>query len=146
MYLTWISTKLLGLLPSFRSDRLWVVTLTSTSHQDHSLHTQENHIYNLKSFWDEGKGQGSSLLSISTLRNILWSYKPWDWITRKRKRKLFIPPTSLVSLLYDIAMRTWQMSSPYPLYPSNTPMWSCSTPMCYPLSTSLILLTSYFLF
>ena len=24
------------------------------------LHTQENHIYNLKSFWDEGKGQVGS--------------------------------------------------------------------------------------
>jgi len=30
----------------------------STSHQDHPLHTQENCIYNLKSFWDEGKGLG----------------------------------------------------------------------------------------
>ena len=33
----------------------------STSHQDHPLHTQENRIYNLKSFWDEGKGQEGSL-------------------------------------------------------------------------------------
>ena len=33
----------------------------STSHQDHPLHTQENRIYNLKSFWDESKGQEGSL-------------------------------------------------------------------------------------
>ena len=32
----------------------------STSYQDHPFHTQENCIYNLKSFWDEDKGQEGS--------------------------------------------------------------------------------------
>jgi len=65
---------------------------------------------------------------------------------KKKKKKLFIPLTSLMSLLHDITMWTWQMSPPYPPYPLDTPMWFCFAPIYYPLSTSSILLTGYFLF
>ena len=40
------------------------------SHQDHPLHTQENRIYNLKSFWDEGMGQEGSPINLHSKKYI----------------------------------------------------------------------------
>ena len=63
----------------------------------------------------------------------------WDSIKNKEKRKLLLFLASLISLLHDIAMWTWQMSPPYPPCLPAMAMCSYSTsiPHSYPISSNL---------
>jgi len=68
----------------------------------------------------------------------------WDSIKNNKKRKLLLP-ASLTSLLYDIAMWTWQMSPPYPLYLLAMAMCFYSTSILHSYPTSPNLQTGFFL-
>ena len=105
-----------------------------TFHQDHLLYTQENHIYNLKSFWDEDKGQigfSFNLYSKKYIR-ILQMLETQLKSNRKGNSSFYYSPLYFSSMILPCShdmhhFSVFHISWTWPCDPALPPYFFCSS-------------------